>query len=130
MLKGWTRGLNSYRARASSLVEFNHCWYTLQEEFSNGRDRVFAILRERQADLKQRGVKTLAVFGSVARGEASAESDLDVLVELEHPVGLFDFIRLKNELENLMGCRVDLVTPDALHPRLRERILKEAVYVQ
>ena len=63
------------------------------------RDQVLAILKERQADLKQRGVKTLAVFGSVARGEASAESDLDVLVELEHPVGLFDFIRLKNELE-------------------------------
>lgn len=94
------------------------------------REHVFAILRLRQADLEDRGVKTLAVFGSVARGDFSMESDLDLLVEFDRPVGLFDFIRLKNDLEGYTGCDVDLVTPDALHPKLRDRILKEAVYVR
>ena len=76
------------------------------------RDPIFRILKERHSDLKQRGVKSLAVFGSTARGEASAESDLDLLVEFECPVGFFDFLSLKGTLEEYTGCRVDLVTPD------------------
>jgi uncharacterized protein len=90
---------------------------------------VFLILKAHQADLNQRGVKSLAVFGSVARGDATESSDLDVLVEFDRPVGLFEFIRLKYYLEELTGQRVDLVTPDALRPALREAILGEAVYV-
>ena len=93
------------------------------------RASVFKILKRHQPDLQKRGVRSLAVFGSTVRDEASAESDLDLLVEFEHPIGLFDFLRLKNVLEEYTGCRVDLVTADALHPRLRERILNEAVYV-
>jgi uncharacterized protein len=80
-------------------------------------------------DLHQRGVKSLAVFGSVARGDATASSDIDVLVEFSRPVGLFEFIRLKYYLEELTSCRVDLVTRDAIRPSMREDILKEAVYV-
>jgi predicted nucleotidyltransferase len=94
------------------------------------REEVLAILRDQKGDLKDQGVKSLAVFGSVARGDFSAQSDLDLLVEFERPVGLFDFIRLKNYLEKSTGRRVDLVTPDALHPRMRDRILKEAIYVR
>ena len=90
---------------------------------------VSLILKAHQADLNQRGVKSLAVFGSVARGDATESSDLDVLVEFDRPVGLFEFIRLKYYLEELTHQRVDLVTPDALHPALREAILGEAVYV-
>jgi predicted nucleotidyltransferase len=80
-------------------------------------------------DLHQRGVKSLAVFGSVARGDATASSDIDVLVEFSRPVGLFEFIRLKYYLEELTSCRVDLVTRDAIRPSMREDILKEAIYV-
>jgi predicted nucleotidyltransferase len=90
---------------------------------------VSQLLKARQADLKQRGVRSLAVFGSVARGEVSDDSDLDLLVEFDRPVGLFEFIRLKYVLQDLTGCRVDLVTPDALRPPVRETILREAVYV-
>jgi hypothetical protein len=90
---------------------------------------VSAILKRHQADLHQREVKSLAVFGSLARGEATPASDIDVLVEFDRPVGLFEFIRLKLYLEELTGKRVDLVTPDALRPAMRAKILSEAVYV-
>jgi len=90
---------------------------------------VSVLLNRYQAELHQRGVKSLAVFGSLARGEATPASDIDVLVEFDRPVGLFEFIRLKMYLEELTGRRVDLVTPDALRPAMRADILREAVHV-
>ena len=90
---------------------------------------VSALLKRHQADLRQRGVKSLAVFGSLARGEATRTSDIDVLVEFDRPVGLFEFIRLKLYLEDLTRRRVDLVTPDALRPAMRAAILNEAVNI-
>ena len=90
---------------------------------------ISTLLKHHRADLHQRGVKSLAVFGSMARGEATPDSDIDVLVEFSRPVGLFEFIRLKMYLENLTGRSVDLVTPDALRPAMRDDILNEAVHV-
>jgi hypothetical protein len=90
---------------------------------------VSQLLHNHQADLDKFAVKSLAVFGSVARGEATDRSDIDLLVEFNQPIGLFEFIRLKYYLENLIGSKVDLVTPDALHPALRDSILNEAVKV-
>jgi hypothetical protein len=87
------------------------------------------ILHKHQTDLDQFAVKSLAVFGSVARGEATENSDIDLLVEFIRPIGLFEFIRLKNYLETLIGFKVDLVTPDAIRPAMRNSILSEAVYV-
>jgi predicted nucleotidyltransferase len=69
------------------------------------------------------------VFGSLARGEATPASDIDLLVEFDRPVGLFEFIRLKLYLEDLTGRGVDLVTPDAIRPAMRAGILNEAVHV-
>lgn len=92
-------------------------------------NKISQILHKHQADLDQFAVKSLAVFGSVARGEAKETSDIDLLVEFNRPIGLFEFIRLKNYLENLIGYKVDLVTPDALRPTMRDSILSEAVYV-
>ncbi len=94
------------------------------------REDLFQIIRKHRSDLADRGVSSLAVFGSVARGTSSIGSDLDVLVEFGRPVGLFEFIRLKLFLEQITGYRVDLVTPDALHPVLKDQILGEAVYVR
>lgn len=91
--------------------------------------QVSRLFQQNRTDLERHAVKSLAVFGSVARGEAVSTSDLDVLVEFSRPVGLFEFIRLKKFLEDLTGCKVDLVTQDALHPAMRETILNEAVHV-
>ena len=73
------------------------------------------------------GVSSLALFGSVARGDARPDSDVDVLVEFRQPIGLLRFGALQAELEDLIGRRVDLVEPDALHPALRDGILAEAL---
>jgi predicted nucleotidyltransferase len=90
---------------------------------------ISALFSLHKTDLHQRGVRSLAVFGSLARGNPTPTSDMDVLVEFDRPVGLFEFIRLKFYLEELTGFPVDLVTPDAIHPALREVILNEAVHV-
>jgi uncharacterized protein len=72
------------------------------------------------------GVKSLALFGSVARGDATEGSDVDVLVEFVAPVGLIHFAQLEQRLEDLIGHPIDLVEPDALHPALKDSILAEA----
>lgn len=90
---------------------------------------VSARLGEHRADLERLGVKSLALFGSAARGEARPDSDVDLLVEFSRPVGLFEFIRLQHVLEEIMGCKVDLGTPDSLRACIKVNILKEAVDV-
>ena len=65
--------------------------------------------------------------GSVARDEAGPDSDIDILIELDRGLDLFDLGRIQVRLEEIMGCKVDLVMPDSLRPRLRARILDEAV---
>ncbi len=92
------------------------------------RDQVLGLLRDHAAEVKRFGVKSLAVYGSVARDEARADSDVDILVDFSDPVDLFEFLRLNFYLEELLGCRVDLVTPDALRKELRMQVLKEALY--
>lgn len=73
------------------------------------------------------GARNVRIFGSVARGEADSDSDLDVLVDLEPGRSLFDLGGLLMELQELLGCRVDVVTERGLRPRIRERVLREAV---
>jgi len=94
------------------------------------RDDVLRILAANRDSFKEFSVKSLAVFGSVARDEAVEASDVDVLVDFEEgrPVGLFLFIRLKQFLEEILGCPVDLATPEALREPMRKRILKEAIH--
>jgi len=92
------------------------------------RDEITRILASHRKELEALGVRSLALFGSVVRGEAKSDSDVDILVEFSKPVGLFAFLEVKERLERLLGRRVDLVTRSALHPRLRDSILKEAVY--
>ncbi|GAB4287718.1 MAG TPA: nucleotidyltransferase family protein [Oscillatoriaceae cyanobacterium M33_DOE_052] len=91
------------------------------------RDEAIAILIAHQENLQQFGVSSLEIFGSVARNEAKPDSDVDLLVEFAKPVGLFTFMRLQRYLENILGCPVDLGTPDSLKPYLREAVLKEAI---
>ena len=79
--------------------------------------------------LDAHGGHDLRVFGSVARGDATEGSDLDLLVRLNSDRSLIDHIALKHDLEDLLGQKVDLVTEDALHRLVRDRILKEAVTI-
>ncbi len=73
------------------------------------------------------GAFNVRVFGSVARGEADEKSDIDLLVDMEPGRSLFDLGGLLTDLEDLLGCNVDVVTEDSLRARIRERVLKEAV---
>jgi predicted nucleotidyltransferase len=74
-------------------------------------------------------VKSLSLFGSVARNEATAESDVDLLVEFDRPVGYFGLFALQDHLEKLLGCHVDLGTLNSLKPNIRERVLGELIRV-
>ncbi|MBI4777012.1 MAG: nucleotidyltransferase family protein [Deltaproteobacteria bacterium] len=95
------------------------------------KQQIIETIRCNRALLEEFSVKSLSVFGSVVRGEARPESDVDILVEFdaEAEIGLFEFVRLKNALSDLIGIPVDLATPDALHPALKDDILREAVHV-
>lgn len=93
------------------------------------RDTVLAAVRARQAELQELGVVSLALFGSVARDEATAASDVDFLVELSRPLGLLGLSRIRLYLEDLLGCEIDLGTPTALREHLREPVLKDAIRV-
>lgn len=73
------------------------------------------------------GVTQLAVFGSVARGEAGPDSDVDLLAEFSREIGLLDFVALKHALEDLLGVTVDLVPAGSLHERIRDRVEAEAI---
>ncbi len=91
------------------------------------RGEILETLSANRATLKRLGVRKVALFGSAARGEASPSSDLDLLVRLERET--FDaYMDVKEFLESVFGCPVDLVLEDAIKPRLREAILAEAVH--
>jgi len=92
-------------------------------------EQILQIIEANREKIKGFGVRRLGLFGSAARGEATEGSDLDFVVELEKKT--FDiYMDLKEFLEELFGCRVDLVMKDAIKPRLREPILKETIYAQ
>jgi predicted nucleotidyltransferase len=89
------------------------------------------LLRTKREDIlriaKNYGAYNVRVFGSVARGEADSESDIDLLVNMESGRSLLDLCGLLADIEDLLGCKVDVVTEDGLRERIRERVLKEAV---
>ena len=91
------------------------------------REEILKALRESRELLDNFGVSRLSLFGSFARDEGREDSDVDLLVEFTRPIGLFQFVRLQQQLAERIGRRVELVTPGALKPQLRDRILDEAV---
>jgi uncharacterized protein len=93
------------------------------------RDRVISILKSLKPNLKSLGVHSLAVFGSVARDEAQANSDIDILVDLELPCTFDQYMDVKFYLEEQLGTKVDLVTQKALKPQIWSKVQKEAIYV-
>lgn len=73
------------------------------------------------------GASNIRIFGSVARGEADEQSDLDLLVDMDNKCTLLHLAGLHIELEELLGCKVDVVTEEGLRDRIREHILQEAI---
>ena len=94
------------------------------------KNDILLLLQRHQDAFKELGVKRLGLFGSFVRGEQNDSSDVDVLVEFEPGCKTFDnFIRTAFLLEELLGRRVELVTPEALSPYLKPHILREVEYV-
>jgi uncharacterized protein len=91
------------------------------------RAEVLAVVETHKEMLKTLGVKTLDLFGSVARDEARPDSDVDFLVEFSIEATLFDLFRVQHYLEDILGCKVDLGTRSALRQHLREPVLQETV---
>ena len=94
------------------------------------RETLLGRLKDHSREIRERyGVKELFLFGSAARGEAVASSDVDVLVDFEGRADFPRFMGLRFYLEDLLCLRVDLVTRKALRPEMRETVQKEAIHV-
>ena len=93
-------------------------------------DRIIIELRENKPVLEEKyNVKNLEVFGSYVWGKQKKDSDLDVLVEFSKTIDLFKYIELEEFMSKKLGVKVDLVMKDTLKPRIKERILNEAIPV-
>ncbi|MBF2014449.1 MAG: nucleotidyltransferase family protein [Rivularia sp. T60_A2020_040] len=92
---------------------------------------IYELLRTKREEILHTAAKygayNVRIFGSVARQEADAKSDVDFLVEMDARRSLFDLGGLLMELQDLLGCNVDVVTEKSLRKRIRERILQEAI---
>jgi predicted nucleotidyltransferase len=92
----------------------------VSKSLSSKRDEILRITAAH-------GARNLRVFGSVSRGDANDKSDIDLLINLEPGRTLLDIVAIKQDLEDLLGCKVDVVTEDAVSPYIREQILKDAI---
>lgn len=77
------------------------------------------------AILKKYGIVEAAVFGSVARGETNTKSDFDLMIKMGSMLNLFEFVRLKREIEEVVGTKVDLVNKDRIKPRIKPYIIQD-----
>ncbi len=94
-----------------------------------GRDDVLALLAAHRADIERFGVESLRLFGSVARGEAAADSDVDLLVSFRASPTFSAYMKLRIFLEDLLGVRVDLITESGLREGVRPFVEKDAIRV-
>jgi len=93
------------------------------------RSEALKLVQAHQKELQSMGVKSLNLFGSVARDQAHSQSDVDILVELDESIGFFEFFSIKHYLEDILQRPVDLGTFDALKEHLRQPILDETLHV-
>jgi len=94
-----------------------------------GRDEVLSVLTAHQSELEGFGVQSLRLFGSVAREEAAADSDVDLLVSFQQTPTFSGYMKLRIFLEDLLGARVDLVTESGLREAVRPYVEKDAIRV-
>jgi len=93
------------------------------------RRSVISTIRKRRAELTGLGIKSLSLFGSVARGEERPDSDVDILVEFEGRATFDRFMDTKFYLEEILGCKVDLVTPQAIKPGMKPYVMQDLLHV-
>ena len=87
-------------------------------------------IRGMQRELHEKyHVSRIGIFGSFSQGHQTEKSDLDLVVEFERPIGIMAFIHLKDQITEKIGIPVDLVTPDGLHPLIRNAVMCEVIYV-
>jgi uncharacterized protein len=94
------------------------------------RQDIIARLRENEAALRARGVAHAALFGSRARDDARPDSDTDIMIEIdpEAPVGVYEYVRIKEYIANLFDGQVDVVDREGLKPYVRPAVTSEAIY--
>jgi len=87
-------------------------------------------LRGMRHELSERyHVRSIGIFGSYSREHQTEQSDLDLVVEFDQPIGMMAFVHLKNLISDRLNIKVDLVTPEGLHPLIRDQVMHEVVYV-
>ena len=94
------------------------------------RQAIIARLRENEAALRAHGVAHAALFGSRARGDARPDSDTDIVIEIdpEAPVGIYEYVRIKEYIANLFDGKVDVVDREGLKPYVRPAATSDAIY--
>ena len=94
------------------------------------KDEVLAVLKAAEAQLRAKGVKRAALFGSVARGEARPDSDIDIMVELdpEARLGIWEYVGVINFLEEMFPSKVDVSNRESLRPYVRLGAERDAIY--
>jgi predicted nucleotidyltransferase len=94
------------------------------------RDEIIARLRENEAALRARGVAHAALFGSRARGDEGPGSDTDIMIEIDPgaPVGVYEYVRLKEYIASLFDGRVDVISREGLKPFVRPVAIADAIY--
>jgi predicted nucleotidyltransferase len=87
-------------------------------------------LRGMRYELKERyHIRSIGIFGSYSRKHQTEQSDLDLVVEFDQPIGMMAFVHLKDLISDRLNIKVDLVTPEGLHPLIRDQVMHEVVYV-
>jgi predicted nucleotidyltransferase len=114
----WARSILE-RVKCHDLIDFSE-EKSMSDQMQPVREKIIDVLRRNE-------VRRASFFGSIVRGEMTDESDVDLLIEFEGKKSLLDLAHLKNELEDTISRRVDVLTYKSLHPRLKERILAEQV---
>ncbi|HSX37320.1 MAG TPA: nucleotidyltransferase family protein [Chlamydiales bacterium] len=119
-----------FRRRCKSHWHLKPCQDSQLQPSNSARIIINRIKKKVLPILKKHAVKRAAIFGSVARGEAKAKSDVDILIEYKtRNKSLFDLVDLKSDLEETLDRRVDLITYNSIYWRIREQILAEQVVI-